>query len=338
MPTRLVCRGARASAVRGGLIAAALTLTAWVPVVAQERGTVESDWLQSQLLGARKHYRVYLPPSYETSRERRFPVAYYLHGVQGNETDWIERGRLAAVMDSLIAAGMPEMIVVMPDGDDGFYTSWVRPPQWRLCPLRTDLREPATEFCVRHPRYDQYVAQELVRHIDATFRTLADARHRGIAGLSMGGFGALALATQFPRAFSAAASHSGAVAALALAVDTAAGTVTWAATADTLRAKWPTLFPLLSDVFGADTADWWRRDPLGHVRRIDAEGRRGLPALYADVGTEDGLLLNNRALRIELGRLSVPLEYHEYAGAHDWAYWRAHVGESLTWLARHIAQ
>jgi pimeloyl-ACP methyl ester carboxylesterase len=146
--------------------------------------------------------------------------------VQGSEADWVERGGLAAVMDSLVAAGMPEMIVVMPDGDDGFYTSWARPPKWRLCPLRTDLREPATEFCVRRTRYDEYVAQELVRHIDATFRTLADARHRGIAGLSMGGFGALALATQYPHAFSAAASHSGAVAALALAVDTAAGTVT----------------------------------------------------------------------------------------------------------------
>jgi len=324
--------------VRGGLIAAALILAASVPVVAQERGTVESDWLQSQLLGARKHYRVYLPPSYETSRDRRFPVAYYLHGVQGSETDWVERGRLAAVMDSLVAAGMSEMIVVMPDGDDGFYTSWASPPKWRLCPLRTDLREPATEFCVRRTRYDEYVAQELVRHIDATFRTLADARHRGIAGLSMGGFGALALATQYPRAFSAAASHSGAVAALALAVDTAAGTVTWAATPDTLRAKWPSLFPLLADVFGADTADWWRRDPVGHVRRMNPEGRTRLPALYADVGTGDSFLLNNRALRIELARLGVPLEYHEYAGAHDWAYWRAHVGESLTWLARHVAQ
>jgi len=324
--------------VRGGLIAAALTLAVLVPVVAQERGTVESDWMQSQLLGARKRYRVYLPPSYEISRQRRFPVAYYLHGVQGNETDWVERGSLAAVMDSLVAAGTPEMIVVMPDGDDGFYTSWARPPEWRLCPLRTDLREPATDFCVRRPRYDQYVAQELVRHIDATFRTLADARHRGIAGLSMGGFGALALATQYPRAFSAAASHSGAVTALALAIDTAAGTVTWAATADTLRAKWPSLFPLLAEVFGADTADWWRRDPVGHVRRIDAEGRRGLPALYADVGTGDPFLVNNRALRIELARLGVPLEYHEYAGAHDWTYWRAHVAQSLTWLAGHIAQ
>jgi putative tributyrin esterase len=326
------------SAVGTGLFTAALVLGAAAPLVAQERGTVEADWMQSRLLGARKSYRVYLPPSYETSGARRYPVAYYLHGVQGNETDWVERGRLASVMDSLVAAGMPEMIVVMPDGDDGFYTSWARPPQWRLCPQRTDLREPATEFCVRHPRYDQYVAQELVLHIDATFRTLPDARHRGIAGLSMGGFGALALATQYPLAFSAAASHSGAVTALALAVDTAAGAVTWAATLDTVRARRPSLFPLLAEVFGADTSDWWERDPVGRVRRIGAEDRRGLPALYADVGTGDSFLLNNRALRIELARLGVPLEYHEYPGAHDWTYWRGHVAQSLTWLAERIAR
>ena len=75
------------------------------------------------MLGTSKHARVYLPPSYDAAT-RHYPVVYYLHGATGRETDWTVNGRLAETMDSLVAIGMPEMIVVMPDGDDGWYTTW----------------------------------------------------------------------------------------------------------------------------------------------------------------------------------------------------------------------
>ena len=322
---------------RRAWLCAALVLAAAVggaPAVAQERGTVTVDNFRSGALGVRKDYLVYLPPSYRTELLRRFPVAYYLHGAWGSEDDWVRKGGLDVVVDSLIAAGMPELIVVMPDGDDGFYTEWATPYQRTLCPQRTDLREPAERYCVRAPRYDAYIARDLVRHIDATYRTLADARHRGIAGLSMGGFGALALAVQYPDLWAAAASHSGAVARLALAVDSVAGTVAYAARPDTAGGMWR----LIGPVFGTDTSAWWRRDPLGRVRRMGAEERRRIPPLYADIGTADGLLTGNRALRAELGRLGVPLDYHEYPGAHDWPYWRAHLAQSLVWLSQHFAR
>ena len=303
------------------------------PAPAQQRGTVTVDNFRSGALGVRKDYLVYLPPSYRAEPTRRFPVAYYLHGAWGSEDDWVRKGGLDVVMDSLVAAGMPQMIVVMPDGDDGFYTEWASEYKRKLCPARTDLREPAARYCVRDPRYDAYIARDLVRHVDATYRTLADARHRGIAGLSMGGFGALALAVEYPDLWAAAASHSGALELLAQAVDTATGTVSHAAHPDTTGSIWAVLRP----VFGPDTTDWWRRDPAGRIRRLDAEERQRLPALYADVGTEDGLLANNRAFRTDLIRLEVPLEYHEYPGEHNWAYWRAHVAQSLVWLSRHFA-
>jgi enterochelin esterase-like enzyme len=66
--------------------------------------------------------------------------------------------------------------------------------------------------------------------------------------------------------------------------------------------------------------------------------RRRLPALYADVGIEDARLVANRAFRLELAKLGVPLDYHEYPGDHTWAYWRAHVAQSLAWLSQHIAR
>ncbi len=317
----------------GVALTVAVAAAAARPAPAQQRGTVTMDDFRSDALGVRKDYLVYLPPSYRANAMRRFPVAYYLHGAWGSEDDWVQKGGLDVVMDSLIAAGMPEMIVVMPDGDDGFYTTWATAYKRKLCPLRPDLREPAARYCVRDPRYDAYIARDLVRQIDATYRTVPDARHRGIAGLSMGGFGALALAVEYPDLWAAAASHSGALELLAQAVDTAAGTVTYAAHPDTAGSIWA----VLGAVFGPDTTDWWRRDPAGRLRRLDAEERQRVPPLYVDVGTEDGLLTANRAFRLELARLGVPLEYHEYPGAHSWPYWRAHLAQSLLWLSRHFA-
>jgi putative tributyrin esterase len=317
---------------RGALLAAMVVLAA-SPAAAQRRGRVTVDYFRSAALGVRKDYLIYLPPSYATDQLRRFPVAYYLHGAFGSEDDWVQKGGLDVVMDSLIASGMPEMIVVMPDGDDGFYTDWAPRYNRKLCPQRTDLREPAERYCVRDPSYDAYIARDLVRNIDATYRTLSDARHRGIAGLSMGGFGALALAAEYPDLWAAAASHSGAVELLAESVDTVAGTVGYAARPDTTGALWGVLGP----VFGTDTTGWWTRDPAGRIRRMKAEDRARLPALYADVGTEDGLLTANRAFRLDLARLGVPLDYHEYPGAHTWPYWRAHLPQSLLWLSRHFA-
>jgi S-formylglutathione hydrolase FrmB len=327
----------RAALARGALLLGVLVVGCR-PAQAQQRGTVAADYFRSAALGVRKDYLVYLPPSYQADPTRRYPVVYYLHGALGSEDDWVQKGGLDVVMDSLIAAGMPEMIVVMPDGDDGYYTTWAPAYDWRLCRHRGDLREPAERYCVRNPRYDEYIARDLVRQIDATYRTRGDARHRGVAGLSMGGFGAMALAAEYPDIWAAAASHSGPVCRLALAADTAARTVLYAGSPDTLRAANPTLWPLYTAVFGPDTAAWWARDPVGRIRRMKAQDRARIPALYADIGTEDSRLVDNRAFRIELAKLGVPLEYHEYPGEHTWAYWRAHVAQSLVWLAQHFAR
>src|ERR1017187_2501097 len=94
------------------------------PVVTDSlHGSVVTDTLWSQALGAKKAVVVYLPPSYANAIARRYPVAYYLHGLTGSEVDWTRSGHLNEVMDSLVMAGGPEMIVVMPDGDDGWYTT-----------------------------------------------------------------------------------------------------------------------------------------------------------------------------------------------------------------------
>jgi S-formylglutathione hydrolase FrmB len=297
---------------------------------------VVADTLASAALGTRKQFLVYLPPSYDREPGRRYPVAYYLHGLWGDETNWTRQGALAAAADSLAALGRPELIVVMPDGDDSWYTTWNALGTAEGCRADTTRREPAASYCVPWPRYDEYVARDLVARVDSGYRTRAARAHRAIAGLSMGGYGAVSLALRYPEVFAAAASHSGVLAPLLAGPRPYAAPARWAPSVDSLRALYRGYWTTLPLALGRDTAAWWARDPARLAARVRRERPALLPALFADVGTDDSLLGQNRAFRDELAALGVPVAYAEWAGAHTWSYWRAHVGESLAWLAARV--
>ena len=301
------------------------------------RGSVRTDSFAVPSLGVTKRYLVYLPPSYASAPRRRYAVAYYLHGLYGDETNWARLGRLDRAMDSLVAIGVREMIVVMPDGDDSWYTTWETPRAFDEC-VRTTRREAAERYCTRSQRYDEYIARDLVRHVDSTWRTRPDVRHRAVAGLSMGGMGAVNLAVTYRDTYSAAASHSGVLAPLFIGPKPFAEPPHHASDMRELEAAWSaSLFGTILPAFGVELDGWRRRDPVSLVREAKSAGRP-LPALRVDVGRDDGLVVNgNRAFRWELERAGVPLEYHEHPGAHSWEYWRSHVGESLRWLAERVA-
>ncbi len=298
------------------------------------RGEVREHRVWTPSLGVVKQYRVYLPPSYARDSVRRFPVAYYLHGLWGSEADWTTSGRLDYAMDSLVAAGMPEFIVVMPDGDDGWYTTWNTLPNVAACRATAPARESAETYCVSWPRYDDYIARDLVQHVDSTWRTIPDRAHRGIAGLSMGGYGAVTLAITYPDVFAAAASHSGAL------------TPLWRGRAsadrvppmdDAARAWGPTAWPLLVPVFGRDSIGWIARDAVRRARAAWARDPARFPPIRLDVGTDDPLVSDSRRFRDALRGAGATIDYHEAPGTHSWAYWRRHVPESLRWLSERIA-
>jgi S-formylglutathione hydrolase FrmB len=297
---------------------------------------VRGDTVWSSALGTTKRFLVYLPASYEREPRRRYPVAYYLHGLWGSETDWRTQGGIDVVLDSLARAGRPEMIVVLPDGDDGWYTTWNALGNAAECQRDTTRREPAASYCVPWPHYDDYLARDLVARVDSAYRTLADRRHRGIGGLSMGGYGAVTLALRYPDVYSAAVSHSGVLAPLYAGPDPYAPPARWVATVDSARLA-GRVQPSMLLAFGRDTAGWWARDPGRLARRLVDTRRDLVPALFLDVGHEDFLVNQSRAFRAELQALGVPHAYAEWAGAHTWAYWRAHVGEGLAWMGARIA-
>jgi putative tributyrin esterase len=305
-----------------------------------ERGAVHFTRFHSRALGVEKGYMLYLPPSYTREPSRHFPVAYYLHGHGQDELAWIGDGRIDAVMDSLVAAGRAELILVMPDGDDGRYATWAVPVGYQACAKDSQRHwagEAPSAYCVRTPRYDEYVARDLVAHIDSTYRTLADRRHRGIAGLSMGGYGAISLALRYPEVFSAAASHSGSLSPFYAGPHPFAEPARYTRSLDSLVRRFG---PEAAAIFGRDTSTWWARDPAQQAQALLRLPERAhlMPALYVDVARQDHLIDPNRDFHARLRRLGIEHEYREEAGGHDWPYWQRNVGESLEWLGRHLSR
>jgi S-formylglutathione hydrolase FrmB len=299
------------------------------------QGRVTADTFWAPILTARKRFIIYLPPSYDTARERRYPVAYYLHGASGGDEDGTKNGRLATVMDSLVAGGMAELIVVMPDGDDGWYTTWNALGNFSDCTRTPPPREKPASYCVPWPKYDDYIARDLVAHVDSFYRTMPTRAHRGIAGLSMGGYGAISLALRYDDVFSAAASHSGVLAPLLGMKDASKGEAT---DIDSLHVRWSSgLWPGLRLAFGGrDLYGWTARDPARMAQRAIARGAT-LPPLMIDSGIDDPFTPESRAFVAAARALGERVTYREGPGAHDWNYWRAHDGQSLAWLASRIA-
>jgi enterochelin esterase-like enzyme len=154
------------------------------PYVDNIRGTFRQQFFYSSALDAEMPYFVYLPPDYDTAG-RRYPVVYLLHGAAASYEEWLAYGIVDEADRLIVGLEIHPLILVFPQGD---YSYWVNH--------------------VDGPRWGDYVAVDLVRHVDATFRTLPLAARRGIGGLSMGGHGALQLAFHHPQVFGVVGAHS----------------------------------------------------------------------------------------------------------------------------------
>ncbi len=132
------------------------------------------------------HVDVDLPTGYESEPERRWPVAYFLAGTQNTY-----RSFNSVVNGVELTKDFPA-IVVSPNGNSGYWSDW-----WNGGALGP-------------PKYETYVTEQLIPLIDANFRTIADRAHRAVAGVSMGGYGAMMIAARHPDLFADAASISGA--------------------------------------------------------------------------------------------------------------------------------
>ncbi|HUR92609.1 MAG TPA: alpha/beta hydrolase-fold protein [Gemmatimonadaceae bacterium] len=178
---------------------AIIAISAWAMVGSGTSGaqgvtridTVPAPSLAANLLGdpAWRQVSVYLPPSYARERGRRYPVVYWLHGFTSTDRELISGIRqnlhIRLAMDSLVRAGSArEMIIVMPNGHNAFGGSYF-------------ANSPVTG------KWEDFIVRDLVRWTDSRYRTVRARSARGIAGHSMGGFGALRIAMRNPDTFSA---------------------------------------------------------------------------------------------------------------------------------------
>jgi S-formylglutathione hydrolase FrmB len=253
-------------------------LFAQVPATVQSsaKSRLQGRTFQSQALGRAMKYRVWLPAGYFNGT-KRYPVLYLLHGWAGDETNWSTLTKLTKYADTL------PVIIVMPDGQNSWYV---------------DSISDETE------KFEAYVMQDLIQAIEQSWRTVHGREGRAIAGLSMGGYGAVKEALKHPEMFQVAASLSGAFNAASLE----------------LEEEREDLRPSLAKAFGPERSETRQQNDLfALAQKADV---KATPYLYIDCGNQDESFLEpNRKLAAILSQRKFAYEYHEFPGVHDWQYW-----------------
>ncbi len=284
-----------AAAVTGALLFCGL----FARHVCAAAGRAECQSVQSKVLARAVAYCVLLPPSYDEQKARRYPVLYFLHGLGDSEQMLLHSGGWNLVEDLWEQNSLSEFLIVTPAAGASFYIN---------------SRD-------GHQRYEDFFRQEFMPAIERRYRITTGRATRGIAGFSMGGYGALRLAFLHPELFGSVSVHSA-------ALMEKLPNISVAGSEQSPRMR------LLGDVFGSppDRAFWERNNPLAIARTANLAGLK----IYFDCGSEDGYGFNAGAEMLDkiLSSRHIAHEFHIYPGGHDWSYFAEHLPASLEFEAR----
>jgi S-formylglutathione hydrolase FrmB len=274
------------------LLLVALALAFSLPAVASSVITREFD---SAVLQRKWSYAIYLPDGYETSN-LKYPVLYLLHGHNQDLYAWVNFGHIQPTADALIARGeMPPAIIVMPDAG----VSW---------------------FVDRKEKMETAVIQDLLGDVQHTFRVIEARNGRVIAGLSMGGYGALRFVLKYPEMFAAAGLLSPAI------YDTEPPQGSGARRAG---------------VFGAPEFDAQVWKELNYPTLWDAFLAKKIAVpMYINSGDDDDFFIEAEATRLYslLRKNGQPAELRIVDGAHKWPVWESTVGDAMRYVFRYTAR
>lgn len=265
-------------------------------------GTVLEQVAESRALGRPLPYAVYLP---EEALEggQRLPVLYLLHGYGGDRRQWVASGQIEQMLDAAIGQGLlPPVIAVMPSAENSWYVD------------SGAFGGPGD--------YETAIVRDLVSEIDRRYATRRDRGGRAIAGLSMGGFGALRIAFRHPERF-------GAVAALSPAI-WKPGAHSWthgpaALEPEVAAAK----FERTTAKEGFDAAVMAEQVPFAELPETDWRGQP--PRIMLTVGDDDYFEHYDGTLEmfLDLRAAGMKPELRVTDGGHDWDHWRPQAAEVL---------
>ena len=210
-------------------------------------------------------FYIYLPPGYESSN-KRYPVVYWLHGAYGrpySATPVVQR------LDAVIREGIAPEVIVVSCLDPTGLSMWTNSKDGRL-PMET------------------LIIEELIPHVDASYRTVADRRSRAIEGFSMGGYGAAFLGISHRHLFSSVSILAGAL-----------------HTPETFRERRRAIF---DNVFSGDVDYARKRSPWDIIEK-NADDVQGNIKMRIFVGADDGLLEWNRNYHLLLDSLAIEHEW-----------------------------
>lgn len=231
-------------------------------------------------LGKHTAMHVILPPG-----KGPFPVLYLLHGLSDDYTIWQRRTSIERYVEG------KNLMVVMPDGGRSFYCNDCRPGG---------------------VAYEDHIVRDVVGFVDGTFHTIAGRRGRTIAGLSMGGYGALMLALKHAEMFSVVCAHSSAIG--------------FTHSARRSRAHWDAI---------ADALPRDGRYDLFLLAQKALKARNPM-ALRMDCGLSDVLLSENRKFHRYLEKIGFKHTYREFPGTHSWDYWDIHIQQSIAFILSYL--
>jgi len=268
--------------------------------IGQSGKVFDNLFLKSKILNSDRKFAVYLPPDYEIS-QRTYPVLYLLHGAGDDQTGWVQFGEVLNITDKAIRDGTATpMIIVMPDGKTGRlgYFNDIR-GDWR---------------------YEDFFFQELIPHVEKTYRIKSEKRYRAIAGLSMGGGGSFMYALHRPDLFAAACPLSAYIGALSIE--------------ETKR----NLTRNNVNIPDSAVTTWHNRhNAISLINSIPDSVKKSV-RWYIDCGDDDFLYEGNSLVHIAMKKKEIPHEFRVRDGAHNWTYWRTSLPVVLEFVSMSFRQ